>query len=177
MILTAGDLASAIAVTVLEENDRLAKRDRDKKKQSHTNWTTKINFLFFNFIWPKFDFCLPLFYLNVFRRRHNVLECRHNATDGLRLNYQILTTQELWRRCGGAWGHSETSWGTNSSFFFPVFHPLVFKIFLMLPCFASHHNHVRIWSFQEAAEEEEGASDAKEDFEVNPLKPSTFWIF
>ena len=34
MILTAGDLASAIAVTVLEENDRLAKRDRDKKNKA-----------------------------------------------------------------------------------------------------------------------------------------------
>ena len=32
---------------------------------------------------------------------------------------------------------------------------------------ASDHNHVRIWSFQEAAEEEEEANDAKEDFEVN----------
>ena len=55
MISTAGDLASAIAVTVLEENDRLTKKDRDKQFKATPIKLQKKSFS---------DFCLPLPLLN-----------------------------------------------------------------------------------------------------------------
>ena len=85
----------------------------------------------------------------------------------------VLSKYKYWqyRNYGGAVEELEVTLKllavrTVLSFFLFCIHSFS-RSLLCHPVSVLSSDHVRIWSFQEAAEEEEEASDAKEDFEVN----------